>query len=95
MKIIEPDPHRTHPMEVVVELTGSSRRKIVFYCRQGVVRAARRVGDDWLFDEEAIARLRHIETLRQRHRMNWAAIRTIVSLLDQVEALREELRFRR
>ncbi|BCX47938.1 transcriptional regulator [Haloferula helveola] len=95
MDTIEPDPHRTHSMEVVVKLTGSSRRKIVFYCRQGVIRPARDSGEDWLFDEEAVARLRHIETLRQQHRMNWAAIRTIVSLLDQVEALREELRFRR
>ena len=40
-------------------------------------------------------RLRHIESLRQRHRMNWAAIHTIVGLLDEVENLRAELRFRR
>lgn len=40
-------------------------------------------------------RLRHIATLCQRHRMNWAAIRTIIALLDVVETLRVELRFRR
>ncbi len=40
-------------------------------------------------------RLRHIEMLRQQHRMNWAAIHTIVNLLEEVENLREELRFRR
>ncbi|MEP3214284.1 MAG: MerR family transcriptional regulator [Luteolibacter sp.] len=83
-----------HSLEVVIRRTGTSRRKIIFYCRQGVLSAARQ-GDDWHFDEESVMRLRHIEALRQQHRMNWAAIRTIMGLLDEVEVLREELRFRR
>lgn len=95
MKMINPDPHETHPIEVVIRMTGSSRRKIFFYCRQGVIRPVRRSEEDWHFDEETVSRLRHIEALRQQHRMNWAAIRTIISLLDEVETLREELRFRR
>ena len=95
MKMINPDPHHTHPLEVVIRLTGSSRRKIVFYCRQGVIQPVGSDSDEWHFDEEAVTRLRHIELLRQEHRMNWAAIRTIISLLDEVESLREELRFRR
>lgn len=95
MNTIDPDPQAIHPLEVAVRLTGSSRRKIVFYCRKGVIQPVRREGENWQFDEETIMRLRHIEELRQLHRMNWAAIRTIVSLLDEVETLREELRFRR
>ncbi|MFK7852099.1 MAG: chaperone modulator CbpM [Akkermansiaceae bacterium] len=95
MKLIDPDPHGTHSLEVVVRLTGSSRRKIYFYCKQGVICPISSEEEDWYFDEEAVIRLRHIESLRQRHRMNWAAIRTIISLLDEVDTLREELRFRR
>ena len=94
MNMISPDPHHLHPLEVVVRMTGSSRRKIVFYCRKGIIAPAESSGG-WHFDEESVMRLRHIETLRQRHRMNWAAIRTIIALLDEVETLREELRFRR
>jgi DNA-binding transcriptional MerR regulator len=94
MNLISPDPHHLHPLEVVIRMTGSSRRKIVFYCRKGIVSPVRN-RDEWHFDEESVIRLRHIETLRQRHRMNWAAIRTIISLLDEVESLREELRFMR
>lgn len=94
MKTVEPDPHTTHPLEVVIRMTGTSRRKIIFYCRKGVLPVSRH-GDDWHFDEESVMRLRHIEALRQQHRMNWAAIRTIMSLMDEVEVLREELRFRR
>ncbi len=94
MNLINPDPHHLHPLEVVVQMTGSSRRKIIFYCRKGIVAPAGSSGE-WRFDEESVIRLRHIESLRQRHRMNWAAIRTIIALLDEVETLREELRFRR
>ncbi len=94
MHMISPDPHHLHPLEVVIRMTGSSRRKIVFYCRKGIVSPA--AGESpWHFDEETVIRLRHIETLRQQHRMNWAAIQTIITLLDEVESLREELRFRR
>ena len=95
MNLIHPDPHRTHSLEGVVKLTGASRRKIVFYCRKGVICPIGRTREEWHFDEETVIRLRHIEHLRQQHRMNWAAIRTIIALLDEVEALREELRFRR
>jgi DNA-binding transcriptional MerR regulator len=94
MNMISPDPHHLHPLEVVIRMTGSSRRKIVFYCRKGIVAPAAEEGS-WHFDEDTVMRLRHIEALRQQHHMNWAAIQTIISLLDEVESLREELRFRR
>ncbi|MGJ8633482.1 MAG: chaperone modulator CbpM [Luteolibacter sp.] len=93
MKTISPDPHDKHPLEVVIRMTGSSRRKILFYCRKGIVKPV--AEEEWHFDEESVMRLRHVEALRQQHRMNWAAIQTIIGLLDEVESLREELRFQR
>lgn len=95
MNMISPDPHETHPIEVVIRMTGSSRRKIVFYCRKGIVSPVRRDDGILHFDGDSVIRLRHIEALRQQHRMNWAAIRTIIALLDEVESLRAELRWRR
>jgi len=94
MNMISPDPHHIHPLEVVIRMTGSSRRKIIFYCRKGIVCPVSD-NDELHFDEDSVMRLRHIEALRQQHRMNWAAIHTIIGLLDEVENLREELRFRR
>lgn len=94
MKMISPDPHETHPIEVVIRMTGSSRRKIVFYCSKGIVSPVSGEGS-WYFDEDSVIRLRHIEALRQHHRMNWAAIQTIIGLIDEVENLRAELRWRR
>ncbi len=95
MKTISPDPQETHPIGVVIRMTGSSRRKIFFYCRKGIVSPVQRTESEWRFDEDSVIRLRHIEALRQQHRMNWAAIQTIIGLLDEVEGLRAELRWRR
>lgn len=95
MKMIEPNPHLLHSLEVVIRMTGCSRRKIIFYCRKGIIQPASSDQEEWHFNEEAIFRLRHIETLRHQHRMNWAAISTIVGLIDEIETLRDELRFRR
>ena len=95
MKMISPDPQETHTIEVVIRMTGSSRRKIFFYCRKGIVSPVQRNEDEWFFDGESVIRVRHIENLRQQHRMNWAAIQTIIGLLDEVESLRAELRWRR
>lgn len=94
MNLISPDPQHIHPLEVVIRMTGSSRRKIIFYCRKGIVSPVTEQ-DAWHFDEDGVMRLRHIEMMRQQHGMNWAAIQTIAGLLDEVERLREELRFHR
>jgi DNA-binding transcriptional MerR regulator len=95
MKMIEPNPDHLHSLEVVIRMTGCSRRKIIFFCRKGVIQPTCCEEDQWHFNEETILRLRHIETLRNQHRMNWAAIHRIVGLLDELESLRAELRFRR
>ncbi|WP_411827685.1 MerR family transcriptional regulator [Luteolibacter sp. AS25] len=95
MKTITPDPQLTHPLETAITLTGSSRRKILFYCQKGIVTPIRsETTKEWHFDEETLLRLRHIETLRQQHRMNWLAIQTIIHLTNEVEVLRQELRRR-
>ena len=93
MNMIEHDPHHTHSLEFVIRMTGSTRRKILFYCEKGIVSPVN--SEQFFFDEVAVLRVRRIETLRQHHRMNWAAIYAIMSLEDELESLREESRFRR
>lgn len=94
-RIHEPDPQVLYSTGEVLRLSASTERKLVFYCRKGVVAPAATRGGEWHFDEEGLARLRCIEFLRQRQRMNWAAIEMIMQLQSEVQALREELRFRR
>ena len=49
----------------------------------------------WYFDNAAIRTLRRIEYLRAVQRINFAGIRMIMALLDQLEQTREETPFRR
>ena len=74
MNMLEPDPYHLLSLEVVVRMTGCPRRKIVFYCRKGIIRPVKSDHEEWHFDLESILRLRHIESLRHKHRMNWAAL---------------------
>jgi len=96
MNICEPDPHQLYSLRVVVQMTGSLERKIVFYCRKGLLKpVAHPEQEDWHFDELAVLRLQKIELLRREHRMNWAAIQMIMALVQELDTLRDELRFRR
>jgi len=49
----------------------------------------------WVFNDQGIHRLRCIEQLRTACGMNLTAIRMIVSLMEEVERLEQEIRFLR
>ena len=99
MNPIEPDDSSAashYAIEAVAEITHVSRRLIVVYCQHGLVSpVAQPDQSEWLFDEEAIHRLRHIEHLRSEYGMNMAGVRMILDMLSELEQLREEVRFRR
>ncbi|OAI42784.1 hypothetical protein AYO41_03630 [Verrucomicrobia bacterium SCGC AG-212-E04] len=85
-----------YAIEAVEEITHVSRRLIVVYCEHGLVSpVAKPEASDWLFDEEAIHRLRHIEHLRTEYGMNMAGVRMMLETLSELEQLRDELRFLR
>lgn len=96
VELYEPDPATLYTLEEVVRLTHLPRRQIVRYCQCGLVApvAAPEVGG-WIFNDEGLRRLRRIEALRQHYDVNLTALRLIMELLDEVERLRQELRFRR
>jgi DNA-binding transcriptional MerR regulator len=85
-----------YAIEAVAEITHVSRRLIIVYCRHGLVSpVAKPEESGWLFDEDAIHRLRHIEHLRTEYGMNMAGVRMMLETLGELEQLREELRFLR
>ncbi len=85
-----------YAIEAVAEITHVSRRLIVVYCQHGLISpVATPEESGWLFDEEAIHRLRHIEHLRTEYGMNMAGVRMMLEMLGELEQLREEVRFRR
>jgi DNA-binding transcriptional MerR regulator len=81
-------------IETVAEITRTSRHLIVVYCRHGLIRpVANPEESGWLFDEEVIHRLRRIETLRAQFGMNLDGVRMFLELSNDLDELRNELRF--
>jgi len=95
-ELYEPNPAALYTLEEAVRLTHLPRRQIVRYCQCGLVApvAAPEAGG-WTFNDEGLRRLRRLDALRQNYGVNLQALRLIVELLDEVERLRQELRFLR
>ena len=91
-------PHKAdgplYSIEMVEQITHLERERIVLYQHYGLVRAVPEAGT-LQFDEAAVLRLRRIAFLLAEYQLNEAALRHFASLLDEVERLREEVRFLR
>ncbi len=96
LQVNEPSPGVLYSLDAVVHLTGVSRRSILVYCKSGLVRTS---GDpqqgEFTFDDEAIYRIRRVETLRLVHGVNLAGIRMIFDLMSELQRLENEMRFHR
>lgn len=96
LELYEPNPAEVYTLEQVVRFTHLPRRQIVLFCRHGLVAPVMAPdGGGWTFNDEGIRRLRRLAELRAAYQLNLRALRLVVELLDQVERLREELRFLR
>ncbi len=85
-----------HTIEVAARLAQVPRRLIVLYSKHGLVAPVEHSATgDWYFDDEAIRVVRHIERLRSTCGLNLAGIKLFISLTEEVERLRTELRFHR
>jgi DNA-binding transcriptional MerR regulator len=96
LQLYEPDAQVFYSIEAAASLARVSRRRIAVYCRHGLVAPVMDPdAGGWQFNDEAIRRLRQIESLRAVCGANLAAIRLILDLMEEVERLRQELRFLR
>lgn len=89
-----PDDGQLYSIEMVEQITHLERERIVLYQHYGLVRAVPE-GDALRFDEAAVLRLRRLAYLLNEYQLNEAALRHFAALLDEVERLREEVRFLR
>jgi len=83
-----------YSLEMVERITHLSRDRIVLYQRYGLVEPVQAEGGVY-FDDRAVLRLRRIAFLLAEYGVNEAGARHFTALLDEVERLREELRFLR
>jgi chaperone modulatory protein CbpM len=78
-------------IEMVVEQTSVERGRIEVWIERQWVRPARH-GDEWAFDVADLARVRLIHELIQDLSIDEGAMPVVLSLLDQVYALRGVLK---
>ena len=94
LQVFEPDVRTVYTIEMVAQLAEVPRRRIVLYYKLGLVSPVRDpTSSGWCFDDETIRIVRRIEYLRSACGVNLAGIKLILELIDEVEWLREELRF--
>ena len=83
-----------YSIETVERITHISRDRILIFEQRGLIRPAAKEGEA-RFDDAAILRLRRLALLLSEYGLNDRGLQHVVELLDEVERLREEIRFLR
>ncbi len=85
-----------YTLEMVERITHISRDRIVVYYQHGLISPVKQEeGENLFFDDEAIHKLRRIAFLLSEYSVNHEGLRKIFALIDELERLREEVRFLR
>jgi len=94
IEIFQPQPGTLYNLETTAQLAGVSRRSLLLYCRSGIIRPELQEPFGALFfNESSIRSVRRVEYLRTIHGINLTGARMILDLLEEVERLRNEVRF--
>ena len=84
-----------YTLDVFAELAGVETRTVLLYQQKGFIQPVRRDrGNSWVFDTECLLKVRRIEHLRAACEMNDTGLDLLLSLLREVEQLRQERRKR-
>ncbi len=96
VELFEAQPNALYGLDAAAELAGVSRRALLVYCRAGLVHPVFESESGVMaFTEEAIQATRQIERLRALRSDDLTWVKMLFELLDEVEALRAEVRFLR
>jgi DNA-binding transcriptional MerR regulator len=94
LQVFEPGARAVYTIEIAAQMAQVPRRLIVLYYKHGLVTPVTDpAGAGWYFDDEAVRIVRRIEHLRSTCGLNLAGIKLVMSLINEVERLRTELRF--
>ena len=81
-----------YSLTVTADLAGLSPARIRLYERAGMIAPVRRIGRSRLYGEAELARLRRLRRLATDLGLNAAGLEVVVRLLDELEALRAEVK---
>lgn len=92
----QPNPGTLYTLDEAAHLAGVPKRSLLIYTRARLIQPVIQPPLGILeFTEEAIYTVRKIEYFRSVHGIELPLVKTIFDLLDEVERLREEVRFLR
>ena len=96
LQLFEPAPEAVYTIEAAANLAHVGRHRILVYYKQGLVSpvVAPECGG-YYFNDEGVRTLRRIEYLRTNRGINLAGTRMILELQNEIERLRNEVRFLR
>jgi DNA-binding transcriptional MerR regulator len=91
---VENSARAVYTIEAIANLAQVPRRLVVLYCKHGlVVPASKSPEGDGYFDDRTIHAVRRIEYFRKTCGMNLTGVKLMINLMNEVEHLREEVRF--
>ena len=93
--VYEANSDAVYTLDVTSSLTGLTRHTILVYHRHGLIRPVGNPDEEgYQFNDEAIRVLRRIQHLRATYGPNVEGLRLILELMNEVERLKRDLRFR-
>lgn len=92
---MNPPSEASYSLEIVARLSGLDAGTILSYAEQGLIHPSPGTDEGEAFDDETLRTLGQIEHLRQACGVNEAGLRLILTLMAEMERLRDELRRRR
>ena len=86
----------SHSLEAAARLAGMHPEMLRYYCRLGLLGAARaRPETELIFDDDALYELRRFEHYRRHHGLGRRSLRLVCGLWREIERLQAEVRFLR
>ncbi len=92
--VIEHDEGATYTVDILARISGVASETILMYHERGLLRSVGESEATPSFDDDAMRRLRRLESVRETGGMNLQGLCLVSRLLDEVERLRDELRAR-
>lgn len=92
--IFQSDEDSIYTLEMTAQITGVSSTTILHYHEAGLISKLTSEATEPEFDDEALRRIRRIEHVREVYEAPTQTVKLILSLMDEVEELRRQLRLR-
>lgn len=94
LPVFEGEADAAYTVDILARLSGVSSETILLYHERGLLRQVAPDSPQPCFDDEAVRRLRRLESVRENCALTLAGVCLVSRLLDEIDQLRDQLRHR-